>query len=719
MNRLALGVLFFAAASLSTASPAIGQLTDTSPHPPTNYNGFVPPAPGQSWADPVFGTQIERLSNAVVTPNNADGGMLTWVMSEYATMSAFNKDRSLFILQHDSYFGLYDGAGSYLHDLPWAVHASSEPRWSRADANVLYFVNGNQLKKHDVASGATTVVRTFGEYQRISGHGESDIGFSNDELALAGDGRYVFVYTIGTNTKGPVLDTSGHSFDSLYLTADGNVLVSYYQGGSSRWNGIELYNRNMVFQRQVARAGGHMDVTRDTNGDEVLVWINAADPAPVCGNGVVKVRLANGNQTCLKSLDWSLAVHISCPDASGWCFVGTYAPGEPDPGIGWPAYTNELLQVKLDGSEVRRLAHHRSRRRNGYNYTPRATVSRDGARLVFSSNFNLQTIQGRPAEYSDAYLIAIAGGAPPPPPPPGGGGGGGGGGNPPPPPPGGGTSRFEQNAASIVYTGSWFTNSSGAHSGGSAALAMDAGSKAKVSFNGTGVRWIGYRDEWSGIARVFVDGTLRATVDTYAAPAQAQQVLFAAENLAAGTHTLEIRVTGNAGGQSGGAWVWIDAVEVLSGGSGGGGGSGSGGGSPPPSGDAPAPSGGEITWIEQGAPQVSYSGAWFSDESAAHTAGSAALAMAAGARVKVRFNGTGIRWIGYRDEWSGIARVYVDGQFRQKVDTYASPAKARQRLFAIEGLRRGEHVLEIRVTGNWSRRSDGGWIWVDVFAAIN
>jgi len=31
---------------------------------------------------------------------------------------------------------------------------------------------------------------------------------------------------------------------------------------------------------------------------------------------------------------------------------------------------------------------------------------------------------------------------------------------------------------------------------------------ARLTFNGTGVRWIGLKDAWSGIARVSIDGTL-------------------------------------------------------------------------------------------------------------------------------------------------------------------------------------------------------------------
>ena len=40
-------------------------------------------------------------------------------------------------------------------------------------------------------------------------------------------------------------------------------------------------------------------------------------------------------------------------------------------------------------------------------------------------------------------------------------------------------------------------------SGGDAVLSMDAGARATFTFTGSEIRWIGTRDEWSGIARVF------------------------------------------------------------------------------------------------------------------------------------------------------------------------------------------------------------------------
>jgi hypothetical protein len=71
----------------------------------------------------------------------------------------------------------------------------------------------------------------------------------------------------------------------------------------------------------------------------------------------------------------------------------------------WTTYTNEILMARLDGGEVRLLAHHRSRPYNTYNYTPRASVSRDGSLVMFASNYGLP-VDGY-TSYVDAFLISL------------------------------------------------------------------------------------------------------------------------------------------------------------------------------------------------------------------------------------------------------------------------------------------------------------------------
>jgi hypothetical protein len=56
----------------------------------------------------------------------------------------------------------------------------------------------------------------------------------------------------------------------------------------------------------------------------------------------------------------------------------------------WRPTTQELVRVRLDGSAIERLAHHRS---NVISYSdqPKANVSYDGSYYVFTSNWGGQS----------------------------------------------------------------------------------------------------------------------------------------------------------------------------------------------------------------------------------------------------------------------------------------------------------------------------------------
>ncbi len=298
-----------------------------------------------------------------------------------------------------------------------------------------------------------------------------------------------------------------------------------------------------------------------------------------------------------------------------------------------------------------------------------------------------------------------------------------------------GSTYFEEDDPAVTWSASWSRNLLAANSGGSARLAMDAGSQASFVFTGTGVRWIGYRDEWCGLANVSLDGLPQATVDTYSTPAKAQSTLYTITGLASGTHTLTIQATGTHDSASAGSWVWVDAFSVID------------ASAPsraaavrsvsfsPPDSPPPYPrrgsrtswSGGgsrarrleEASRVEQDDRAVSWSGAWSTNRLAVHSGGSARLSMEATSRVSFAFVGTGVTWIGYRDEWSGIADVSVDGLHRATVDTYSAPARAQAALFAIDGLPAGAHTLVIEPTARRGPASGGSWIWVDAFSVAH
>jgi hypothetical protein len=373
---------------------------------PPSYATLPPPPAGQSYQDPVFSTSILRVTDAAAMEDTIGGGALEFVMHEYSTISPFNLGTTHMLLQHESVYALYDSSGRLLQVLPADIHASSEPRWSLHQPSIFFYIDGNELRIFDIATGESALVRKFEEYGEISGRGENDLSADGGHFALVGDGHEIFLYEWSTNTKGAALDARRFgSFDQVMVTPDNQVLVGWNAVGPGRGQGLELFDGNMAFMKQVSRAAGHMDLGRDFDGAQVVVRSNAADPDPICENGVVKIRLGDEVQTCLLSLDWSLAVHVSMPDVGPWIVVSTFAPADPTPDAGWALYTNEILQVSLDGAEVRRLAHHRSRPVNEYNYQPRAATSRDGSRILYSSNFSLQSLAGFGQEYSEVFLI--------------------------------------------------------------------------------------------------------------------------------------------------------------------------------------------------------------------------------------------------------------------------------------------------------------------------
>lgn len=288
----------------------------------------------------------------------------------------------------------------------------------------------------------------------------------------------------------------------------------------------------------------------------------------------------------------------------------------------------------------------------------------------------------------------------------------------------------EETSPAVSWKGSWSVNHLPANSAGGARLAMDAGAEASFVFRGPSVSWIGYRDEWCGIAKVFVDGVLEASVDTYATPARPQSTLYTASGLGGGTHTLTIRVEGAHGPASAGSWVWVDAFSVPRDAGDGDGATEVGEGPaplPPPAGrtgwaqrasrtTARGRRGGGWTRVEQDDPAVSWTGSWSTNQLPAHSGGSARLSMEPSAQVSLDFTGTGVSWIGYRDEWSGVANVLLDGRLRASVDTYADPARPQARLFTIDGLAEGPHRLTIQPAARRRPGAGGEWVWVDAFS---
>jgi hypothetical protein len=126
------------------------------------------------------------------------------------------------------------------------------------------------------------------------------------------------------------------------------------------------------------------------------------------------------------------------------------------------------------------------------------------------------------------------------------------------------TLRIDEGNTAIEYQGSWNQgNTSRPWSGGTAAIGFAVGQNATLSFRGTGVTWIGFRANWAGIANVYLDGTLAATVDAYSATEVVGATMFTASGLASGPHTLRIEVTRTKNAASSDYVVVVDAFDII------------------------------------------------------------------------------------------------------------------------------------------------------------
>jgi hypothetical protein len=263
--------------------------------------------------------------------------------------------------------------------------------------------------------------------------------------------------------------------------------------------------------------------------------------------------------------------------------------------------------------------------------------------------------------------------------------------------------RIEENhPLAVSFRGTWHRVFNMNNSGWTAMTSTEPGAQAVLTFRGTGVRWSGFQDEWSGIAAVFLDGAFLTTVDTYATPAAYRAQSFSFQGFPLGTHTLVIEVLNVQATASGGAWVSVDAFDVTT---------------QDPTTTTP-PAWDLATRDEQDYTSVTYDGHWFANDQPANSGGTAVLALDDGARATFSFDGTGVRWIGYRDEWAGIARVYLDGALVAVVDAYTPTAQAQAVLFTTSGLARGTHTLAVEATHGRNESAKGRWVWVDAFDVL-
>lgn len=222
--------------------------------------------------------------------------------------------------------------------------------------------------------------------------------------------------------------------------------------------------------------------------------------------------------------------------------------------------------------------------------------------------------------------------------------------------------------ASIQFNGGWKTTAINETGKLSCQCVGCEGSSFQFKFAGTAVRWYGCRQAEKGIADVYLDGNLVATVNTGGCK-EATTRLFEALDIPPAVHTLRIVC------RSGNMYLERIAYERA----------------------VPEPTYEKIDPLSD---LITYTGNWEIEENDALHFGKAKLTDETGASAEMAFEGTAVRWVGKRVlNRYAVALVYLDGEYVDTVYNYGENETGKI-LFERKDLKLGKHTLKVTQSTN-------------------
>src|SRR3989344_3973219 len=353
------------------------------------------------FVEPTFNTTLIRITNR--SQSNS------YATQIYSQLQAFSSDNKYLLYIDNEDYQVYDLENNRF---VMSLGEVNNPRWqpglqhtivayddnADSDLSVLYF---------NVDTGAITTPYVFpSNYVRISVNPSFD-ELSHDGkwmsgIAIRNDGEeVVFAVDLQNRRLGAQIPinqlynsvcardpTWGVIYpDWTAASPLGRYLVVQWpRDGTSRCSGLETFNiETGAFVGRITDDGQHGDLGVMPNGnEEFFMTFEVYHPSGELGIGY---RMLPGTNTVsqtnyINTVDWN-GEHISCQGPNGVCLVTTRNSGSLSP------FDNELFLQNINGS-VLRLTHHRSTA-CGYWVQPRATISRDGSKVAFASDWLLGT----------------------------------------------------------------------------------------------------------------------------------------------------------------------------------------------------------------------------------------------------------------------------------------------------------------------------------------
>jgi len=410
-----------------------GVINDAVIFPP-DYDTFQPPSQaGGSYIDPAFGTRIVRVTECQRFGQDVLGGYFG-----NSEICFFNVDGSYFIAVENEIVNgrnvigtfLYNGISGARVKMIGQPGDNIQPYWIRwaladhykGDGSTVYFdpvyhfykYESNEIRLYDVRDiDNYAVLRRFDEYSHIGpAGGEGDLSDDGRYWCLDGDSQEMFVYDLIDDVKYPVstfdvgsLGSKGTEVgvDYAAVSTSGQYVVVAWgtaPAEGERYHGIEVYDKQWNFLRQIHPGIIHWELGVDAYGHEVIYTVASFgfqdyfEQRGVRPGDIISIRLSDGYIRLLKSIPkWSGFSMTGCNSVTGGQFIYvSYEARSENPEELWYPFWGEIIEVPTDGSgQVRRLAHHRTRPVEGQigkYWQPDANINRQGTKIMYRSTYN-------------------------------------------------------------------------------------------------------------------------------------------------------------------------------------------------------------------------------------------------------------------------------------------------------------------------------------------
>ncbi len=360
---------------------------------------WAKPALYETYQDPVYGTDIRRLTSAEGTRFNRN---------TYSRRQAENADGTLFLTYHgDAEYRVYGRAsGELIRILP--VHPDAEPQWHASDPDRIRYLAGPnsstgdlQLYEVSVSSGEMSVVADLTARLQSQLPGALYMKDRAEGSPSANGDRYAWLvyndreipigivsYEVSTDSLLGVLpltdqweennDTQLGRLDWVGTSPSGEYVIAGY------WNVTLVFNFDLTNERVVNQKADHSDIAIGADGEDVYVYIDFGATSPDAGF-LVAVDLDTLERARLFEVysGANTSIHISGKgyNKPGWVVVSTYNCKNPG---AWSC--DKVMAVELvPNARIVNLAHTYN---CGVDYwtETQAVVNREFTRVYFNSD---------------------------------------------------------------------------------------------------------------------------------------------------------------------------------------------------------------------------------------------------------------------------------------------------------------------------------------------